>query len=111
MKNATKAKVLFNLDLKSKSGRKIESGMFKNKECTDIDAVIDLEKALHQVGYGTGREEAFADAIVLEEIPGEYVFSFESDGSLSPEEIFNKACEELVARFEKISGEIDGALA
>jgi len=111
LKNATKAKVLFNLDLKSKSGRKIESGMFKNKECTDIDAVIDLEKALHQVGYGTGREEEFADAIVLEEIPGEYVFSFESDGSLSPEEIFNKACEELVARFEKISGEIDGALA
>ena len=111
LKNATKAKVLFNLDLKSKSGRKIESGMFKNKECTDIDAVIDLEKALHQVGYGTGREEEFADAIVLEEIPGEYVFSFESDGSLPPEEIFNKACEELVARFEKISGEIDGALA
>ena len=60
LKNATKAKVLFNLDLKSKSGRKIESGMFKNKECTDIDAVIDLEKALHQVGYGTGREEAFS---------------------------------------------------
>lgn len=111
LKNATKAKVLFNLNLTSKSGRKIESGMFKNKECTDVDAVLDLERALHQVGYGTGREEAFADAIVMEEIPNEYVFSFESDGSLSPEEIFNKACEELVSRFDKISGEIDTALA
>ena len=47
----------------------------------------------------------------MEEIPNEYVFSFESDGSLSPEEIFNKACEELVSRFDKISGEIDTALA
>ena len=111
LKNATKAKVLFNLNLTSKSGRKIESGMFKNKECTDVDAVLDLERALHQVGYGTGREEAFGDAIVMEEIPNEYVFSFESDGSLSPEEIFNKACEELVSRFDKISGEIDTALA
>ena len=111
LKNATKAKVLFDLNLTSKSGRKIESGMFKNKECTDVDAVLDLEKALHQVGYGTGREEDFADAIVMEDIPNEYVFSFESDGSLSPEEIFNKACEELVSRFDKISGEIDTALA
>ncbi len=111
LKNATKAKVLFDLNLTSKSGRKIESGMFKNKECTDVDAVLDLEKALHQVGYGTGREEDFADAIVMEDIPDEYVFSFESDGSLSPEEIFNKACEELVSRFDKISGEIDTALA
>jgi len=111
LKNATKAKVLFDLNLTSKTGRKIESGMFKNKECTDVDAVLDLEKALHQVGYGTGREEAFADAIVMEDIPNEYVFSFESDGSLSPEEIFNKACEELVSRFDKISGEIDTALA
>jgi len=111
LKNATKAKVLFELNLESNSGRKIESGMFKNKECTDVDAVLDLEKALHQVGYGTGREEAFADAIVMEDIPGEYVFSFESDGSLPPEEIFNRACQELVSRFDKISGEIDIALA
>jgi len=39
------------------------------------------------------------------------VFSFESDGSLPPEEIFNRACQELVSRFDKISGEIDIALA
>ena len=106
-----KANVLFDLDLTSKSGRAINSKMFTNKECTDVNAVLDLERALNQVGYGTGRDEAFDNAIVLENIEGEYVFSFESDGSMPAEEIFNRACAELVSRFEKITGEIDAALA
>ena len=106
-----KANTLFDLDLTSKSGRAINSKLFKNKECTDVDSVLDIERALHQVVYGTGREEAFDNAIVLEDIEGEYVFSFESDGSLSPEQIFNQACDELVSRFNKITGEIDIALA
>lgn len=106
-----KANVLFDLNLTSKSGRKIDSKMFTNKECTDVNAVMDLERALQQVGYGTGREADFDDAITMEDIEGEYVFSFESDGSMSPEEIFNRACSELVSRFEKITGEIDAALA
>ena len=106
-----KANVLFDLNLTSKSGRKIDSKMFTNKECTDVNAVMDLERALQQVGYGTGREADFDDAITMEDIEGEYVFSFESDGSMSPEEIFNRACTELVSRFEKITGEIDAALA
>lgn len=106
-----KANVLFDLNLTSKSGRKIDSKMFTNKECTDVNAVMDLERALQQVGYGTGREADFDDAITMEDIEGEYVFSFESDGSMSPEEIFNRACAELVSRFEKITGEIDAALA
>jgi len=105
-----KAKALFDLNLTSKSGREINAKMFTNKECTDVDAVLDLERALHQVGYGTGRDEAFDNAIVLEDIEGEYVFSFESDGSLPAEEIFNRACTELVSRFEKITGEIDAVL-
>tara|TARA_A100001388_G_scaffold250597_1_gene211968 strand:- start:198 stop:1124 length:927 start_codon:yes stop_codon:yes gene_type:complete len=106
-----KAKVLFDLNLTSKSGREINSKLFTNKECTDVDAVLDLERALHQVGYGTGRDEAFDNAIVMEDIEGEYVFSFESDGSLPAEEIFNNACAELVSRFEKITSEVDAALA
>lgn len=106
-----KANVLFDLDLTSKSGRAINSKMFTNKECTDVNAVLDLERALHQVGYGTGRDEAFDNAIVMENIEGAYVFSFESDGSMPAEEIFNRACTELVSRFEKITGEIDAAFA
>jgi DNA-directed RNA polymerase subunit D len=106
-----KANTLFDLDLTSKSGRAINSKLFKNKECTDVDSVLDLERALHQVGYGTGREDAFDSAITMEDLEGEYVFSFESDGALSPEQIFNQACEELVSRFDKITGEIDTAFA
>lgn len=106
-----KANVLFDLNLTSRSGREINSKLFTNKECTDVDSVLDLERALQQVGYGTGREDAFDNAIVMEDIEGEYVFSFESDGSMPAQEIFNKACDELVSRFEKITGEIDAAFA
>ncbi len=106
-----KANVLFDLDLSSKSGRAITSKLFTNKECSDVDSVLDLERALHQVGYGTGRDEAFDGAITLEDVDGEYIFSFESDGALSPEEVFNQACAELVSRFEKITGEVDTAFA
>ena len=106
-----KANVLFDLNLTSRSGREINSKLFTNKECTDVDSVLDLERALQQVGYGTGREDDFDNAIVMEDIEGEYVFSFESDGSMPPQEIFNTACEELVSRFEKITGEIDAAFA
>ena len=106
-----KANTLFDLDLTSKSGRAINAKLFTNKECTDVDSVLDLERAMHQVGYGTNRDEAFDNAITLEDIEGEYIFSYESDGSLSPEEVFNQACEELSSRFGKITGEIDTALA
>ena len=106
-----KANTLFDLNLTSKSGRAINAKLFTNKECTDVDSVLDLERALHQVGYGTNRDEAFDNAITLEDIEGEYIFSYESDGSLSPEEVFNQACEELSSRFGKITGEIDTALA
>jgi hypothetical protein len=66
---------------------------------------------MHQVGYGTGRDKAFAEAIVFEEMPEEFIFSFDSDGSSSPEAIFNKACMELVDRFDKISSDLDRVLA
>ena len=106
-----KANTLFDLNLTSKSGRAITSKLFTNKECTDVDSVLDLERALHQVGHGTGRDEDFDNAITLENLDGEYIFSFESDGALTPEEVFNQACGELVSRFENITGEVDIALA
>jgi len=106
-----KANTLFGLNLTSKSGRAITSKLFTNKECTDVDSVLDLERALHQVGHGTGRDEEFDNAITLENLDGEYIFSFESDGALTPEEVFNQACGELVSRFENITGEVDIALA
>ena len=111
LNNAKNAKVLFDLDLTSKAGRTIDAKLFTKKECTDINAVHDLKRAMHQVGHGTGRDEAFADAITLEEVPGEFIFSFDSDGALSPEEIFNQACQELVGRFNNITEELEVAFA
>jgi len=109
--NSKKAKVLFDLGLTSKDGRSIDSKLFKDKECVDIDSVLDLEKALHQVGYGTGRDSDFDNAIILEDMDGEYIFSFEADGSLDPIAIFNQAAKELSSRFDKISSDIDIAFA
>ena len=106
LNDAKKAKVLFDLNLASKSGKSIDSSLFKNKVCEDINDVIDLQKAMHQVGYGTGREDAFANAITLEEMPGEFVLTYESDGSLEPAEIFNQACKELAGRFNTIQEDI-----
>ena len=106
LNDAKKAKVLFDLNLTSKSGKSIDSSLFRNKVCEDINDVIDLQKAMHQVGYGTGREDAFANAITLEEMPGEFVLTYESDGSLEPAEIFNQACKELAGRFNTIQEDI-----
>ncbi|DAC16887.1 MAG TPA: DNA-directed RNA polymerase subunit D [Candidatus Poseidoniales archaeon] len=106
LNDAKKAKVLFDLNLTSKSGKPIDSSLFKNKVCEDINDVIDLQKAMHQVGYGTGREDAFANAITLEEMAGEFVLTYESDGSLEPAEIFNQACKELAGRFNTIQEDI-----
>ena len=106
LNDAKKAKVLFDLNLTSKSGKSIDSSLFKNKVCEDINDVIDLQKAMHQVGYGTGREDAFANAITLEEMAGEFILTYESDGSLEPAEIFNQACKELAGRFNTIQEDI-----
>jgi DNA-directed RNA polymerase subunit D len=110
LNDAKKAKVLFSLNLTSKSGKSIDSSLFKNKVCENINDVIDLQKAMHQIGYGTGREDEFANAITLEEMPGEFVLTYDSDGSLQPAEIFNQACKELAGRFNSIQEDINLAM-
>ncbi|MDC0528601.1 hypothetical protein OAO11_05855, partial [Candidatus Poseidoniaceae archaeon] len=93
-------------------GKNIDAKLFgKDKTLTDINHVIDMEAALHQVGPGTGREGDFDDAITLEEVEHAYVFSFETDGSLTPEQAFNGAMDELQSRFENLTGDIERAFA
>ncbi|MBT3452689.1 MAG: hypothetical protein HN444_04960, partial [Euryarchaeota archaeon] len=53
----------------------------------------------------------FDDAITLEEVEHAYVFSFETDGSLTPEQAFNGAMDELQSRFENLTGDIERAFA
>ena len=107
-----KASVLFNLGLTTTDGKPIDAKLFgKDKKLTDINHVMDLEKALHQVGPGTGREGDFDDAITLEPVANAYIFSFETDGSLDPVTAFNMALDELKTRFDNLGEDLASALA
>jgi DNA-directed RNA polymerase subunit D len=113
-KPGKKANVLFNLGLTTTDGKPIDAKLFgKDKTITDIDHIIDLQKAIHQVGAGTGRDgkKGFDDAITFEKVDNAFVFTFETDGSLTPEQAFNGAMKELKGRFENLSGEIERAIA
>jgi DNA-directed RNA polymerase subunit D len=106
-----KAEVLFNLGLKTSGGKDINAKLFGSKKVVDnINDTIDIEKALHQVGAGTGRDTDFDNAITMEIVEGSYVFSYESDGSYDPKTVFNLAMDELQSRFENITVELEKAL-
>ena len=47
----------------------------------------------------------------MEEVPGEFIFHYESDGSLSAIDIFNRACEELESRFDSLGEQLKIALS
>jgi DNA-directed RNA polymerase subunit D len=110
--NAKKAETLFKLGLTTTDGKAIDAKLFgKDKKVTNINHVMDLEKALHQVGEGTGREDDFDGAITLEPVDGAYVFSYETDGALDPVTAFNMALNELSQRFVNLSEDVASALA
>jgi DNA-directed RNA polymerase subunit D len=111
LKKPKKASILFDLDLKTSDGRPIDAKLFSNKKCSDVSTVLDLEKAMHQVGHGTGRDGDFDDAIVFNKIDGSFVFSYETDGSLAPEAVFNIAIEELKTRFSDLGEDLGRAFA
>ena len=107
-----KASTLFDLGLTTSDGTPIDAKLFgKDKKVTNINHVMDLEKALHQVGPGTGREGHFDDAITLEPVDGAFVFSYETDGSLDPVTAFNMALSELSQRFTNLNEDLASALA
>lgn len=107
-----KASTLFDLGLTTTDGTPIDAKLFgKDKKVTNINHVMDLEKALHQVGPGTGREGDFDDAITLEPVDGAFVFSYETDGSLDPVTAFNMALSELSQRFTNLNEDLASALA
>ena len=111
LNNAKKAETLFALNLKTSDGRDIDAKLFgKGKKVEDVNTVLDLEKALHQVGPGTGREADFDGAISIEPVDGSYILSYETDGSLDPVTAFNLAMDELSNRFAGLNEEISSAL-
>ncbi len=95
-----KAKELWDLELS------IGKSDFKNKKLEDVQKVETLIREMHHVGDGTARIEDFADAITLEKVPGEYLFSFDTDGSMTARTAFSKGCMALSARFSNLSKQL-----
>ena len=105
LNNKTKAKILWDMDLE------INAKHFdKEGKLTDIDKVSTLTSELNNVGEGTEVSREFKDAITLEDVPGEFILHFETDGSMTPRTAFLKASEELGARFSSLDQDLSEAL-
>ena len=94
--NKSKAKILWDLKLG------ITAKDFNDGKLEDYYKVQELKSQLHHVGEGTEESRTFNDAITMEDIPGEFILSFETDGSMSPKTAFNMAVRELAVKFNNI---------
>ena len=108
MKNKRRANVLWKIGLALEGEKAITVNDFVDDRMEDIDDVALLKKWLHHVGEGTEESRKFEDkngegAIVLEEVPGEFILSFETDGSITPRVAFQKAVQELSGRFGELA--------
>ena len=99
-----KAKALWELDLT------IDKSDFKNKKLEDVQKVETLIREMHHVGDGTERIGDFADAITIEDVPGEYLFSFDTDGSMTARTAFSMGCQALASRFSNLDGQLSEEL-
>ena len=102
--NKTKAKILWDLKLG------ITAKDFTDGKLEDYFKVEELKSQLHHVGEGTEESREFKDAITLEDIPGEFVLSFETDGSMTPRTAFNMAVKELAGKFNIIEQDTKAVL-
>ena len=98
------AKELFNLKIKLNDGQILTDKIFGKDGVTDIETVEAIRKAILHKEKNVG--SVGESGIILEEIPGEFVFHYETDGSLSPIDVFNRACEELKVRFDSIGEQL-----
>ena len=99
-----KAKQLWDLELTI--GKSDFSKASKGGTLNDVQKVETLVREMHHVGDGTARIEDFADAITIEDVPGEYLFSFDTDGSMTARIAFEMGCKALSARFTDLSGQL-----
>ena len=101
----SRAKILWDLGLNIKAGDFNKDGRLE-----DVDKVDLLRKDLNHVGSGTEESREFKEAVVLEDVPNEFILSFETDGSMSPKIAFDKAVSELTARFGVIEDDLRAVL-
>ncbi|MEC9075501.1 MAG: DNA-directed RNA polymerase subunit D [Candidatus Thermoplasmatota archaeon] len=105
IKTKSRAKILWDLGLGIKA-----SDFDKNGKLEDFDKVEQLKKDLNHVGSGTEESRDFNDAVILEDVPDEFVLSFETDGSMSPKVAFEMAVSELSGRFSGIEDDLNAVL-
>ncbi len=97
----TRSKILWDLNLTITAKDFDSDGRLE-----DIGKVAQLVNDLHHVGDGTEEAVDFKNAITLEDVPGEYILSFESDGSMTARVAFQKAIQELSGRFVELKEDI-----
>ena len=100
LNNKTKAKILWGLKLT------IKAKDFDGDRLEDLDMVEQLIDDLNHVGPGTEESREFKDAITLEEVPGEFILSYETDGSMTPKVAFEQAIAQLSERFGELEEDI-----
>ena len=93
----TRSKILWDLNL-TITAKDFDS----NGRMEDIGKVAQLIEDLHHVGDGTEKSHEFKDAITLEDVPGEFILSFETDGAMTPRIAFQQAVQELSGRFGEL---------
>ena len=98
----TRSKILWDLNL-TITAKDFDS----NGRMEDIGKVAQLIEDLHHVGAGTEASRDFKDAITLEDVPGEFILSFETDGSMTPRVAFQKAVQELSERFDALKEDFE----
>ena len=105
LNNKTKAKILWDMDLEISA-----KDFNKDGKLEDVDKVAILTNELNHVGDGTEESRTFKDAISLEEVSGEFILSFETDGSMSPKTAFMRAVEELSGGFGSLEKDLASSL-
>ena len=105
LNNKTKAKILWDMDLEISA-----KDFNKDGKLEDVDKVAILTNELNHVGDGTEESRTFKDAISLEEVSGEFILSFETDGSMSPKTAFMRAVEELSGGFGPLEKDLASSL-
>ena len=104
LKVKSRAKVLWDL------GLTIKAKDFKDGRLEDIEMVEQLKSDLNHVGSGTEESRDFKEAIVLEDVAGEFILSFETDSSMTPKVAFEMAVKELSGRFGSIDEDLKAVL-
>ena len=101
------AKEIFKLKIKLNDDKILNEKIFTKDSVTEIDTVEAIRKAILHKEKNVG--SVGESGIIMEDIPGEFVFHYETDGSLSIDVLI--ACEELKVRFDSIGEQLKIALS